>query len=188
MAVRYNDISVLENHHVASAYSLLVKEEYNIFEGCSLELYKEIRETVIKLVLATDFAKHFDILGQFKTKIASGFDYNKLEDRRLVLMIALKCADISHPAKEKRLHLKWTNGVTEEFYRQGDLEKNKSLPPSPFMDRQTGDLAKSQIGFISFLVLPLYKVFSEQFEDSLGCYEILKDNLDFWKQQAESKK
>ena len=68
LAIRYNDLSVLENHHVSAAFQLMSQPEYNIFENCSFETYKEIRETVIKSVLATDFSKHFDILGQFKSE------------------------------------------------------------------------------------------------------------------------
>jgi len=30
IAVRYNDLSVLENHHVASSFAILSEEEYNI--------------------------------------------------------------------------------------------------------------------------------------------------------------
>jgi len=150
-------------------------------------LYKEIRETVIKCVLATDFAKHFNLLNQFNAKKTTGFDYNELEDRRLLLQVALKCADISHTSKEESLHLKWTNGVTEEFYAQGDRERSNNLPISPFMDRNTSDLPKSQFGFINFLVLPLYKAWCEQFEDSNICLKTLQKNLDFWKQQAQMK-
>lgn len=72
--------------------------------------------------------------------------------------MALKCADISHTAKPPSLHLEWTRRVTEEFCKQGDKEKALHLPVSPAMDREKTDLVKSQFGFISFLVLPLYQV------------------------------
>jgi hypothetical protein len=56
---------------VRSAYQILLKDEYNIFSNCSEEVYKEVRSTVISSVLATDFGKHFDILGQVR-KIGTG--------------------------------------------------------------------------------------------------------------------
>lgn len=37
LAIRYNDISVLENHHLAAAFSLINKEENNIFKMISHE-------------------------------------------------------------------------------------------------------------------------------------------------------
>ena len=119
IAIRYNDISVLENYHIASAYFILQKEECNIFSNCTDEVFKEVRQTVINAVLATDFGKHFDILGQFKSKLASGgLDYEKVEDRRLVIQLALKCADISHTTKSLETHRKWSEAITEEFYSQ----------------------------------------------------------------------
>ena len=98
--------------------------------------------------------------------------------------MALKCADISHTAKSSEIHLEWTNRVTEEFYHQGDIERERNLPLSPFMDRKTGDLPKSQIGFISFLVLPLYKAWCEEFQDSQPCLNSLTTNLEAWKQKS----
>ena len=35
LAVRYNDVSILENHHVAATYEVLNKSENNIFEKFS---------------------------------------------------------------------------------------------------------------------------------------------------------
>lgn len=102
-------------------------------------------------------------------------DFEKAEDRRLALQLALKCADISHTTKSIDTHRRWTEAITEEFYSQGDKEREKvfrfmyalllfltnevqSLPLSPYMDRATGNLPKSQIGFIGFLAQPLYEV------------------------------
>ncbi len=31
VAIKYNDIAVLENHHVASTFSTIQQEKYNIF-------------------------------------------------------------------------------------------------------------------------------------------------------------
>lgn len=43
--------------------------------------------------------------------------------------------------------------IAEEMYRQGDLERERGLELSPLTDRAKKDgLAKSQAGFLSFLV------------------------------------
>jgi 3',5'-cyclic-nucleotide phosphodiesterase len=44
LAVRYNDISVLESHHVASSYDIFNKKEYNIFQEFSPEAYSQTRK------------------------------------------------------------------------------------------------------------------------------------------------
>jgi 3'5'-cyclic nucleotide phosphodiesterase len=93
-----------------------------------------------------------------------GFDSKKLEDRTLIYQLALKCSDISHTTKHKPLHLDWSRRVTTEFYAQGDQEKELKLAVSPGMDREMGSLAKGQIGFITFLCMPLYEAFATEFQ------------------------
>ena len=44
LTVRYNDISILENHHVAATYELLNQAENNIFEKFSVDDKKSIRK------------------------------------------------------------------------------------------------------------------------------------------------
>jgi 3'5'-cyclic nucleotide phosphodiesterase len=45
--------------------------------------------------------------------------------------------------------------VLEEFFMQGDMEKNEGLPVSPMCDRATVSVPMSQINFIEFVVAPL---------------------------------
>lgn len=73
----------------------------------------------MSMVLATDMAQHFDLLGKFKSKLAgNGFDPKDRKDRMLLMQIAIKCADISNPTKDVSLCNQWAARVMEEFYRQ----------------------------------------------------------------------
>ena len=104
-------------------------------------------------MLATDFGKHFDILGQFKSKIASGgLDFEKAEDRRLVLQLSLKCADISHTTKSLETHRKWTEAITEEFYSQGDKEREKVRAKGKRIGRLESHLLISLLRISLFLL------------------------------------
>lgn len=67
-------------------------------------------------------------------------------ERAKALGLLLHIADISHPGKPWDLHLHWTQRLAEEFHKQGDEEKKLGLPVSPLCDRETGNLATSQIG------------------------------------------
>ena len=59
-----------------------------------------------------------------------------MEEKRLsTLSMCLKAADIGHAAKEIDLHMLWTRMITNEFYRQGDLELKKGMQVSAVCDR-----------------------------------------------------
>jgi hypothetical protein len=48
----------------------------------------------------------------------------------MFLKLLLKAADVSNPAKATPLYLFWTDRIIEEFYAQGDEEKQLGLPVS----------------------------------------------------------
>ncbi|MEQ2217252.1 hypothetical protein XENOCAPTIV_001554, partial [Xenoophorus captivus] len=159
-AVLYNDRSVLENHHAASAWSLYLSQpEYNFLAKLDHVEFKRFRFLVIEAILATDLKKHFDFLAEFNTKVndvnSPGIDWTNENDRLLVCQVCIKLADINGPAKVRDLHLKWTEGIVNEFYEQGDEEAKLGLPISPFMDRSAPQLAKLQESFITHIVGPL---------------------------------
>lgn len=69
-AVLYNDRSVLENHHAASAWSLFLSlPEYNFLSNLDQVQFKRFRFLVIETILATDLKKHFDFLAEFNSKV-----------------------------------------------------------------------------------------------------------------------
>jgi len=163
LAITYNDVSVLENHHIASAFKLLKSKELDWTKSLTLDDWKDFRETVIQLVLGTDMRAHFEHLTKFKSKLAGdGFsDPTRVErkDTRLLLTLALHAADIANPAKPQGIATEWAKRSMEEFFRQGDREAELKQPVSPFMDRSKVPLAATivncQIGFINVLVRPL---------------------------------
>ncbi|XP_067860836.1 cGMP-inhibited 3',5'-cyclic phosphodiesterase 3A isoform X2 [Heptranchias perlo] len=159
-AVLYNDRSVLENHHAAAAWNLFMsQQEYNFLVNLDHVEFKRFRFLVIEAILATDLKKHFDFLAEFNAKVneevGPGIDWANENDRLLVCQMCIKLADINGPAKCKELHLKWTEGIVNEFYEQGDEESSLGLPISPFMDRSAPQLAKLQESFITHIVGPL---------------------------------
>ncbi|NWI10396.1 PDE3B phosphodiesterase, partial [Crypturellus soui] len=159
-AVLYNDRSVLENHHAASAWNLfLSRPEYNFLSNLDHVEFKRFRFLVIEAILATDLKKHFDFLAEFNAKAndinSPGIEWSNENDRLLVCQICIKLADINGPAKARELHLSWTDGIVSEFYEQGDEEASLGLPISPFMDRSSPQLAKLQESFITHIVGPL---------------------------------
>jgi hypothetical protein len=67
----YNDRSVLENHHAASAWNLFMsRSEYNFLANLDHVEFKRFRFLVIEAILATDLKKHFDFLAEFNAKVS----------------------------------------------------------------------------------------------------------------------
>jgi len=183
-AITYNDQSVLESHHVAASWKVLLQEENNFLKGMTREQYLEMRDTVIQLVLGTDMKYHFEHYTKFKTKCGSGTFKPGCErdDIKFLLAVAMHTGDIANPAKPMRVCLTWTEQVMEEFFRQGDLEAQLGMPISPFYDRSKANTAQCQIGFINVLVRPLYaEVCNLLGEPALSeCFGALEANLHGW--------
>ncbi|XP_022258184.1 calcium/calmodulin-dependent 3',5'-cyclic nucleotide phosphodiesterase 1B-like isoform X2 [Limulus polyphemus] len=155
IALIYNDRSVLENHHLSETFRLLKDQNLNILQNLSRDEYRDFRSLVIEMVLGTDMTSHFNHLKIMKKLLAhQEFSVDKAKGMALVL----HCCDISHPSKEWRVHYHWTKLLLEEFFQQGDKEKELGLPFSPLCDRNTTPVAESQIGFINFIVSPSMEV------------------------------
>ncbi len=52
--VLYNDKSPMENHHLAAAFALINKPEYDVLAGVSKEARAAMRKLIIELVLSTE--------------------------------------------------------------------------------------------------------------------------------------
>lgn len=52
---------------------------------------------------------------------STGIDWSNENDRLLVCQMCIKLADVNGPLKCKELHLKWTDGIVNEFYEQVSL-------------------------------------------------------------------
>ncbi|XP_069791017.1 high affinity cGMP-specific 3',5'-cyclic phosphodiesterase 9A [Narcine bancroftii] len=167
LALRYNDISPLENHHCSVAFKILEKtcrlrklllcekHENNIFRNLTTEQYKRIREGMIKCVLATDMVRHNEILNQFRS-ILPVFDFKNKDHKETLIMIIIKVSDISNEARPMDVAEPWLDCLLQEFFNQSDMEKLEGLPVSPFMDRDKVSKPSSQTGFIRFVLLPLF--------------------------------
>jgi len=184
----YNDESVLENHHLAVAFKLLQADERNIFSHLTSKQIKNLRKMVIDMVLATDMSKHMQLLADLKTMVESkkvtGNNIIMLEsydDRIQVLQNMIHCADLSNPTKPLEIYIKWTDRIMEEFWRQGDKERNLGLEISPMCDRRVASVEKHQVGFIEFIVHPLWETWADLvYPDASAILETLEQNRDWY--------
>uniref|UniRef100_A0A4Y0BP11 Phosphodiesterase n=1 Tax=Anopheles funestus TaxID=62324 RepID=A0A4Y0BP11_ANOFN len=183
LALMYNDESVLENHHLAVAFKLMQNDDCNILRNLPKKQRATFRKMVIDMVLSTDMSKHMTLLADLKTmvetkKVAISGNQNPSEsrssgsgvllrlldsytDRIQVLQNLVHCADLSNPTKPLPLYRRWVRRLMEEFFRQGDRERAAGMDVSPMCDRRSATVESSQVGFIDYIVHPLWEAWAE---------------------------
>uniref|UniRef100_A0A7N6A9E3 Phosphodiesterase n=1 Tax=Anabas testudineus TaxID=64144 RepID=A0A7N6A9E3_ANATE len=188
LALMYNDESVLENHHLAVGFKLLHEENCDIFQNLSKRQRQSLRKLVIDMVLATDMSKHMSLLADLKTMVetkkvtSSGvLMLDHYTDRIQVLRNMVHCADLSNPTKPLAVYRQWTERIMEEFFRQGDKERERGMEISPMCDKHTASVEKSQVGFIDYIVHPLWETWGDLVHpDAQDILDTLEDNRDWY--------
>lgn len=70
---------------------------------------------------------------------------NELNVFLQVLRNMVHCADLSNPTKPLAVYRQWTERIMEEFFRQGDKERERGMEISPMCDKHTASVEKSQV-------------------------------------------
>ncbi|XP_057700059.1 cAMP-specific 3',5'-cyclic phosphodiesterase 4C-like isoform X2 [Corythoichthys intestinalis] len=188
LALMYNDESVLENHHLAVGFKLLHQDNCDIFQNLTKRQRQSLRKLVIDIVLATDMSKHMTLLADLKTMVetkkvtSSGVllldHYN---ERIQVLRNMVHCADLSNPTKPLPLYRQWTERIMEEFFRQGDKERERGMEISAMCDKHTASVEKSQVGFIDYIVHPLWETWADLVHpDAQELLDTLEENREWY--------
>ncbi|XP_056592709.1 cAMP-specific 3',5'-cyclic phosphodiesterase 4D-like isoform X1 [Triplophysa dalaica] len=188
LALMYNDSSVLENHHLAVGFKLLQEENCDIFQNLTKKQRQSLRKMVIDIVLATDMSKHMNLLADLKTMVetkkvtSSGvLLLDNYSDRIQVLQNMVHCADLSNPTKPLQLYKQWTDRIMEEFFSQGDRERERGMEISPMCDKHNASVEKSQVGFIDYIVHPLWETWADLVHpDAQDILDTLEENREWY--------
>lgn len=205
MALQYNDKSPLENMHCAWLYNVLAQPENNIFMTLSRDEYKEARQICITTILHTDMASHQDMVRDLHLLYAQDkqaferarrIDKNTnhvkevrdedvkeiLEKNKMLCLCAiLHSADVSNPCRKWEVSQKWAYACLEEFFLQGDQEKEHLIPVSFLNDREKLNKPNSQIGFIEFMIAPLFVAMIQIWPAMHEYGDNIVNNLNGWK-------
>ncbi|KAM4050711.1 3',5'-cyclic-AMP phosphodiesterase 4C isoform 1-T1 [Anomaloglossus baeobatrachus] len=188
LALMYNDSSVLENHHLAVGFKLLQEENCDIFQNLTKKQRQTLRKMVIDMVLATDMSKHMNLLADLKTMVETKkvtslgvLLLDNYSDRIQVLQNMVHCADLSNPTKPLELYRQWTDRIIVEFFHQGDREREKGMEISPMCDKHNASVEKSQVGFIDYIVHPLWETWADLVHpDAQEILDTLEDNREWY--------
>ena len=177
LAIKYNDNSILENMHISEAFKLTIDyPNCDIFSGMSQENYKQMRKEMISCVLFTDMTKHGMTI-DFMKEVINNRKINNKDKRKEkdihqdYMNLIVHASDISNPTKKFGIYFKWAENVVEEFFQQGDKEKELGLKCS--FDRETMTIYQNQLGFINYIEIPFFGLFIDIFPK----LKYLMDNL-----------
>ena len=188
LALRYNDISVLENHHAATLFQILGLEGCDIFESFSSSERSYLRKVMIPTILATDMAKHKQVMDHFRSVITE-FSKEDENHRQGLMDMILHSSDVGNPAFKFELATVWSLKIVQEFNEQVWKEEQYKIPVSEFLriGNDIQNIKKSQIGFIcklyaAFFIQPLWELLAEHVEEAREYVDCIIENRIKWEQ------
>lgn len=127
----FNNRSVLESFHSAAFGEILARYWPSLQSTPLCRL-------IVKSVLATDMALHFDYMEEVSTIIESPLENKKvqLDDlsyRTLICCLLIKCADISNVARKLPISSQWGMVLSKEFAEVEALEVALEIKPAPVL-------------------------------------------------------
>jgi PAS domain-containing protein/putative methionine-R-sulfoxide reductase with GAF domain len=186
LAIRYNDQSVLENHHCSTAFRLMRKPHMQVLSAMEKKMSVEIRKSVIACIMATDMAVHFELIEETKKRANNGWNFEEVKDQALLGKILLHAADLSNPVRPFHMTREWARRISIEFNDQVQREQALGMPVLGFM--MTPDekaFCKNEMGFASFVVAPMWRTLTLCYPELEFLVKQLDDNLVVWKAQLE---
>lgn len=109
------------------------------------------------------------------------FSWSVLEHRLLVNAVAMTAADLSASAKPWEVQNETVKGIFEEFYDQGDAEREAGRTPMAMMDRNQPDQqANSQLGFLNGICIPCYTLLFRLVPETKPMLKQCQENLARW--------
>ena len=168
LALRYNDRGVLENHHSATAWSILRKPANNIFAGFTMPTMKKLRMVICTSILFTDMSEHFSLMKTFfgVAKRDDGAEWSPADENesKMLANVLLHSADLSNPTRPWVVGRKWAKLIGEEFNNQVAMEKEMGLPWEKWMQTNNElEHAKGEGNFIKFVIRPWWETIATIF-------------------------
>ena len=199
LAITYNDKSVLENFHITETFKLLKNDKLNIFRNTSKNDFSYIRKRIIDMILATDMFYHSRIIALMKSRlenknikngensenIVKNSGNNLFNEQQEILNYLIHIGDISHNTKKFEITYKWSLLLTEEFWRQGDEEKEKGFNVNFLYDRNNIDIGRNQVGFIKGIIVPSFDLLINFLPELMYYSDNMKENLRRWNEISE---
>jgi hypothetical protein len=100
--------------------------------------------------------------------------------------IILHAADISNTVRPWSISKQWSDLIVQEFFQQGDAEKQAGLDISPGMDRSQSNQATISLKFGDFVVKPYFEALAGVLPKSRVFLTTLAENRLEWMQMRDT--
>lgn len=183
LALLYNDTSVLENHHCATAFRLMNKKGLDIFENIDFATRADIRKMMIACIIATDMHYHVSLIELIANRANQDkWIINSVSEQLNYGKILLHAADMSNPTRVFPVSRAWAELVSEEFNAQGVMEKAAGIPVSTFLlCHDLKSFVKNELFFSGHIVFPMWKELVRLFPSMSHITDQMTANLEAWK-------
>lgn len=183
LALKYNDKSVLENHHCSLAFFILHSKNVQLLRNLDENDFSVVREMVIECVLSTDMKFHGDLVKNLENKFISGWDWESKQDRLLFAKIIIHTADISNQVRPFEVSFEGSIALRREFAVQIEKEEKLNLPSLQYMKlNDDKSFYSSEHFFSQNTVKPIWNVLIEMFPGVVEYKEHLEKNILKWKE------
>lgn len=200
LAIRYNDASVLENHHCAMAFTVFNEPDSDVLCGLDASSRRAVRKMIITSVLGTDMTFHFAMKDELEECAKRNPPFSRTDagdvvsspmlpenDRLLFIKAILHVCDISNPAKPWNTSKRWSDLVLQEFFEQGDREIAEGLPVSMNCNRATTKQDEMSLNFCDFVVAPFFFSLTMILPKAFMACEHLCSNRNAWHSMLEER-
>jgi len=204
LALRYNDRSPLENMHCARLFEIVSHPKTAVFETLDKKEFREARQVCIEAILHTDNMHHFAMVKEMQMLYEMNSDifdaamqmyqtgqvdfpprevcdiFGDPEKKKGLRNLVLHISDISNPMKPFEICKGWAWNIMDEFFAQGDREKELGITVQPLNDRFKVNKPYSQVGFIEFFVAPFALATVRVLPPLVPLTDQMIQNLHFW--------
>jgi len=160
-AIRYNDKSLSLMYNLSTFFNDSLDPEHNFFIHADDNLRHLFRKMIIRATMRLDFKLFFSEMSFLQTKVVDpDFPRDDDEDRLIVLCSLVRLADLSWSMRNANLFFRWVDKFNDEFFWQGDLEREMGLDISPCCDRDFVDTSKVNVAYMMVIVGPFARVYT----------------------------
>ncbi|KAI8334442.1 hypothetical protein BC941DRAFT_432989 [Chlamydoabsidia padenii] len=194
LSLMYNDRSVLESFHAMVFFNILQRHCFRpLTEWQTTAKYTRFRKIVVQSILATDMGLHDDYVNRIQRQqerlYASPIDASnedQAEDEIILICGSLiKCADISNCARPFPVAKEWAEILQDEFFAQGDLERELGLCVLPMNDRGRISLEDFQLGFKKNVAGKLFDAVANVLPDMEFIVNTVEKNCKVWESRKQ---